>query len=263
MTIRSTMRYLGALTGASLKSSLALRGAFLMQAALMMINNLIFFAVWMIFYARFDDIGGWHRADMAALFGITAAGWGLSVVFMGGVRDMARTIHDGELDIYLTQPGYPLVRALASRLHASGWGDLVTAIILLSSLAGLCAADIPLAVLSAICAALIFTASGVILHSVAFWAGDVNTTARLMTEWVMLFSIYPQTIYSGALRVILFTVLPAGFIGYIPVTVLREPSWALLAAMVGATVFYVALALIVFHLGLRRYASGSRFTAAA
>ena len=58
---------------------------------------------------------------------------------------------------------------------------------------------------------------------------------------------------------LLFTVLPAGFVAYLPVQVVRQPSVAGLVMLLAGSASYVVLANWVFGRGLRRYASGSRF----
>jgi hypothetical protein len=48
-------------------------------------------------------------------------------------------------------------------------------------------------------------------------------------------------------------------IGFLPAEAVRAHSALLLIALVAAAVVYAGLALLVFNLGLRRYASGNRF----
>jgi ABC-2 type transport system permease protein len=57
------------------------------------------------------------------------------------------------------------------------------------------------------------------------------------------------------LKLLLFTALPAGFIGFLPVELLHSFSWGTLLAMAGAAAAYCALAALVFRLGLKRYQS--------
>jgi ABC-2 type transport system permease protein len=96
------------------------------------------------------------------------------------------------------------------------------------------------------------------VHSVAFWAGQIDSLARQFTEFLITFSIYPERLFGGWLRVLLFTAVPAGFIGFIPVKLITEFSWTRLAILGAGGVFYVALAIGVFALGLRRYESGNQ-----
>jgi ABC-2 type transport system permease protein len=64
-------------------------------------------------------------------------------------------------------------------------------------------------------------------------------------------------LFHGLVRGLLFTVVPAAFVAYVPVELLRalDPAW--LAAEIGFTLGILALAVAVFYRGLRRYESGN------
>jgi ABC-2 type transport system permease protein len=79
-------------------------------------------------------------------------------------------------------------------------------------------------------------------------------------DLVVTFSLYPEPLFGGILRLALFTVLPAGFVGYLPVRVVHAPTPPEIVLMAGGSAAYLALAVLVFERGLRRYTSGSRFT---
>ena len=70
---------------------------------------------------------------------------------------------------------------------------------------------------------------------------------------------YPQHAYGFGARLLLLTVFPAALIGFLPAEAVRTHSALLVAAVVAAAAIYAGLALAVFNLGLRRYASGNRF----
>jgi ABC-2 type transport system permease protein len=57
--------------------------------------------------------------------------------------------------------------------------------------------------------------------------------------------------------VLLFTIIPAGFISFVPLQLLHRFTWPLLAAMIGFTVVITLVATCIFQLGLRRYESGN------
>ena len=257
--VRPALRFARALVAINLKSSFALRGAFWLQAAFMAANNALFFVFWWIFFDRFEEIRGWRVADMSALYGIVATGFGAAVVFAGGVRDLSRLIADGDLDAFLTQPKSPLLHAIASGTHASGWGDIGSGLVFLA-LSGLVGwQTLPLAAVAVVCSAVVFVASGVLLHSLAFWLGRVEALARQLWEFLVTFSLYPRPLFSGALKLVLFTLIPAGFIGYLPVELLRDYTVAGLLAALGGALGYALLAKLVFAAGLRHYESGNRF----
>jgi len=257
--MRAHLAFLAAMVAMNLKSSFALRGAFWLQAGFMTANNLLYFCFWWIFFDRFEEVGGWRVADVAALYGVVAAGFGFAVVFAGGIRDLSRSIVDGDLDAYLTQPKNPLLHLVSSKTSAAGWGDLLSGIGFLLGSGLVDWRALPLAALAVLLSASVFIASGVILHSLAFWLGRIDNLARQMWDFLVTFSIYPRPIFSGALKLLLFTLIPAGFIGYLPVELLRDFEWQGLAASVAGALAYCALAVAVFAAGLRHYESGNRF----
>jgi ABC-2 type transport system permease protein len=256
---RNTWAFFAALVSMNLRSAFALRGAFWLQAGFMAANNVMFFTFWWIFFDRFEEIGGWRVHDMAALFGIVATGFGLAIVFAGGIRDLSLYIVDGDLDPFLTQPKSPLLHATASKTYASGWGDICSGIAFLLLSGFVEWRTLPAAVVAVVASGVVFTASAVILHSLAFWLGRIDTLARQLWEFLLTFSLYPSSIFGGALRFVLFTLVPAGFIGYLPLSLVRNSSWESLFFVVGGALGYGALALFVFASGLRQYQSGNRF----
>jgi ABC-2 type transport system permease protein len=253
------LRFLLALVRTNLKSSLALRGAFWLQAIFMILNNALFFTFWWIFFARFEEVRGWKVADVSALFGIVAAAFGVAVVFAGGIRELSLRVTSGELDGYLTLPKSPLLHLVASRTAASGWGDMLSGAIFIA-MSGLVGwRNWPLAVIAVAASAVVFVASGVILHSMAFWLARIEVVARQAWEFLITFSIYPRPLFGGALKLLLFTALPAAFIGWLPCELLRDFHWSGLAVVVGGAAAYTALAAWIFATGLRRYESGNAF----
>jgi hypothetical protein len=53
---------------------------------------------------------------------------------------------------------------------------------------------------------------------------------EVLWELLITFSLYPEPLFGGMLRLVLFTFLPAGFVGYVPARLLRSPSFGLVRA---------------------------------
>jgi ABC-2 type transport system permease protein len=256
--MRGSIPYLGALFATSLKSALALRAAFWTQVVLMALNDVLFFCIWWIFFARYPEVRGWTLHDMYAGYGFVALAFGVYTILADGTRDLAARIVRGDLDGLLTQPRAVLPRIALSRSSASAWGDVGFGILLLalSGRAGL--ERLPAIALLVVASALVLTATAVIVNSLAFWFGELDGLPRQLTEFVLVFSLYPSPLFTGALRVVLFTLLPAGFVGFLPAEWLHAPSAAALLATVGGAAVYMSLATWIFHRGLRHYESGNR-----
>jgi ABC-2 type transport system permease protein len=246
-----------ALIAAAIRTSLADRTNFLLQAGGMLVNNGFFLLLWFMFFAGFRSVGGWELKDVALLLGIGVSMVGVSGVFFGGYRDMAAVILAGEPDALLTQPWSLLPRLLARESIASAWGDLVTGAIMLAGFADITLPRLPLIVIGVAAATTVYVSAAVAFASMAFWVAGARSFARDLTDFTLLFSSYPGSIYSGATKVIAYTVLPAGFIVLAPVRLLREPGWQSLAVVVVSAAAYAVIATAAFTAGLTRYRRGA------
>jgi viologen exporter family transport system permease protein len=256
----NTITFARALVATNLKASLALRGAFVMQALFMALNNLAFFVFWWVLMRQTPSLRGWRLGDIQVLFGVVAAGYGLTVTLAGGVRYLGQAIEDGALDTLLTQPKPVLLHALGLRLQPSGFGDVLSGLLFILWSGQVSWRTAPAVGLAIIAGAVVCAACGIVLFSLAFWVGRVETAARQLWELLLTFSLYPEPLFGGALRLALFTILPAGFVGYLPARVIREPSLQNVSILTIGAVVYLVAAVQLFDAGLRRYASGSRFT---
>jgi len=243
----------------SVRSALAERGAFIMRAVLMAVNNAIFFTFWIVLLSRVPNVRGYELGDVALLYGIVAVAHGLAVFVAGGMTHLSRVIHDGELDALIAQPKPTLLYAVGLRSQPSGLGDIVSglAMIVLSGRVGLL--GVPLVIAAGVAGAVVLVSTAVVLHSAAFWLGRTESASRQLYEVTLMFSLYPDTLFTGPLRWILFTIIPAGFVGYLPAELIRAPSaWIALGIGLGVSA-YALVAAWVFQRGLRAYSSGSRF----
>jgi len=243
--------------GAAMASAVGDRANFVLQVLGMVVNNGFMLTLWFLFFAGFHSVGGWRLADMALLIGIMMTIVGVAGVAFGGYRDMAATILAGEIDALLTQPRSILARLLSRDSIPSAWGDLATGAAILIAFAGLAPPDLPWLAIGWTLGLTVYLAVAVTFASLAFWASGARSLSRDLTDFVILVSTYPGSIYSGASKLIAYTLLPAGFIVLFPVRLPRTPGLATLAAEAGAALVYVGLAAGVFHLGLARYRRGA------
>ena len=92
-------------------------------------------------------------------------------------------------------------------------------------------------------------------------AGKVETVSRQLWELLITFSLYPDPLFHGALRLALFTVLPAGFVGYIPARMVQAPSLSDVVLLAGGAIAYMGLAITVLSMvcgGMRLRADSPR-----
>ncbi len=254
-----TLDFYFALLKTSMRATISKRGAFLTESMLMLFNNLIFLSMWWILFHKFQDIGGWGMHEMVVLMTVGMGAYGLMQICFGGVKYLSKTIISGDLDSFMTQPKNLLLYIAGSRSLSKGWGHLLTSLALIFIGQLTSPATLLLIFLSILCGCAVFTSIAIIAHSLVFWLGAIERLSKQYCDSLFLFALYPTNIYSGLMQVVMFTLVPAGIIGYLPVEIIRDFSWIKLIGMIASACFFLWLARTIFYLGLRRYESGNQF----
>lgn len=256
----STLKFLLALVRLNMQQTFALRGALLLQAVFMLLNDLIVFVVWIIIFRSVHTIRGWSLDDMALLWGILTGGYGLSCAFGDGAGMIGRAARDGELDAFLTQPKNTLLYIIGSRGNPSAWGDILASLVFLSGSTHTTIASLPLILGAIIVSGVVTTATIVALFSLTFWLDAFEELGEQLRNYFLTLGSYPADIFPWSVKLLLFTVFPAAISGTLPVKAVREGSFSMLMAALLVTLLYSYCAYRLFYGGLKRYASGSRIS---
>jgi len=251
------IKFLLAVWKANLQSVMEYRTAFITQVIGMVLNNFIYFTIWIVFFDRFKDVRGWGINDMYVTFGVLASAFGLVSLFWGNSFMLGDIINNGRLDYYLSLPRPVLLHAVSSRMISSGMGDLTYGFISYA-LSGQFTWDGLLRfVLAILLGAVVFSSFLILVNSMAFWAGIVSSFSSLMSNAIITFGIYPYSLFDNYAKLILFTVIPAALMAALPAEFIVQFSWQTLAKLLLGAAIFLGLAIAVFRLGLRRYESGS------
>ena len=251
------LRFLLSLWKTNLAAAMEYRLAFIFQSIGMILNDGVYFLVWVIFFDRFKDVRGWELPDMFIVFGIAASAFGLVGMLFGNAFNLSEIIIGGRLDYYLSLPRPVLLHALASRIVPSGFGDFLYGFISYFASGQFTWDGLGRFILAVLLASAVFTAFLVIVQSLTFWMGTGGTFTQLAINAMVTFALYPITLFNQAAKVILFLVVPAAFMGAVPAGFVRGFSWSTLGLMTLAAAGFMSAAILLFHLGLHRYESGS------
>ncbi len=74
---------------------------------------------------------------------------------------------------------------------------------------------------------------------------------------LLLLASYPAEVFTGATKALLYTAVPAAFVAAVPSRLVDDFGLAQAASLAGAAAFFSFAGWTMFHLGLRRYTSGS------
>jgi ABC-2 type transport system permease protein len=222
--------------------------------------NLLLVAV---VYRHTASIAGWTKYEMLLLVGTSMILQRLMMgFFWSNLFELGRNIRTGTFDFFLAQPGHPLFMVSTRKLDPDGLLNSVIAIAVVVYSArqlGLHPgpADIALYAATLGCALVIHYSAVLLIVSYTFWAiGSQGIEGSYFT--LFEFSRLPREAFRGLANVLFVYALPAVICSNVPAGVLIHgfrPAYALWLAAVAAAWF--ALAVFVFNLGLRRYASAS------
>jgi ABC-type uncharacterized transport system permease subunit len=185
-----------ALASAGLRSELARPWNAAALAVFMAANNLLWFAIWVVFFDLAGELRGWTLRDVGLLYGVVATAYGIYAAFFGGARNLG--------------------------LGAS-----------------------------------VIVAAYVAIGSLVFFAGVRARLVDQLFECFLTLSTMPQIGLPAVVELLLYTALPAAFVGFVPVEIVRSFSVTELGGAVLAAIVFPALAALAFRRGLRRYASGN------
>lgn len=254
---RAYARLMGSYLRANLQSAMEYRINFLVQVFGMMLNNAAFIFFWRILLGRAGGVAGYGFADVMFIWALASSAFGLGHILFGNVRSISAMVVKGELDVFLLQPKDVLFNCAVSRSYVSAWGDLLYGFILVVVVEGFHPLRLALFALFVLSGAVLYMASFTIVESLSFFVGSVQGISRAFLELVLSSTLYPDKIYGPGIRWILYSLLPAAYIVFIPFKAFSGLDPGAAAISLGAAALYCALAYAVFSLGLRRYESGN------
>lgn len=257
MEVKKSLKLIGYYFKFNISSVMEYRVSFLVQSFGMILNNTAFIFFWWILFNNVNTIGGYGFTDVMLLWALSSTSFGITFVVFGNVNQITRMILNGELDTYLLQPKDPLVNIMCSKTIVSAWGDTLYGIILFFLIKGLDLKAALLFIVFCITGALIFSSVLVTLHGLSFYVGNTEGLAQLATEFLISFSIYPESIFKGGLKYVLYTIIPAAFTAYIPAKVINEFNPLMILAVMAMASLWMVIAYVVFYNGLKKYESGN------
>ncbi len=229
---------------------------FITNVIFMVLNNASFIIQWIVLYSLRSDIGGYTFKQVLLLWGMASGTYGFAHFFFRKAFSLSDTINNGKLDSFLVQPKNVLISVIASDIETSALGDLIYSFIMLI-VYGFSIPNFLLFSLFIICGGLIITSISVILSSLSFWFNKTDMIANTGNSLMVNFATYPDGIFKGIVKALLFTLIPVGITTFIPVHVITEFNFNLFIIVILVTVIFVTLAFLIFFRGLRRYSSSN------
>ncbi|MDE7339236.1 MAG: ABC-2 family transporter protein [Lachnospiraceae bacterium] len=229
---------------------------FLTNICFMMLNNASFLVQWAVLFRLKEDIGGYSFREVMLLWGLSASSFGLSHILFARVFSLPELIINGKLDAWLVLPKNVLLGVMTSATRTSAIGDLLYGILVVC-LTGFQIKRILLFLLFTVTGAVIITAFALLVGSLSFWFVKTEIFGNQMLNVVISFATYPDGIFKGAAKFLLYSIIPTGMMVYQPVHMITDMDLGGLLMVLGYAVLLSVIAAAVFYRGLRNYSSGN------
>jgi ABC-2 type transport system permease protein len=253
------MRSLPAVLRGAFADAAARRSAFWTQVAAMVLNDVAWVAFWLLFFGRVRTVHGWDAHRVLMLFAVLTTSAGMVLGLLSNSRRLPDLIREGALDETLSLPVPALPYLLLRRVDTVNLGDVLFGALLFSVAGRPTPARIAIYLGGSLAAGVLLTGFLVTVGSLAFFTGR-GEPGGLGLQAMLTLASYPVDIFSGTLKALLYTAIPAAFVAAVPADLIDRPTWGNSVALVGISATFAVLGWLTFTLGLRRYTSGATWS---
>ena len=255
------MRAVRATVRAAMAEAWANSGGFWVQVLTMVVNDLAWVAFWVLFFRRVGEVRGWDADKVLLLLATLTTAGGIVLGILGNARRIGQLAADGGIDAALALPVPPLAHLLVRRIETTNLGDLVFGVVLFAVNGRPDLERTAVYLLGVATASVLLTGFLVAVGSLAFLFGR-NEAGEFGFNAILLLGSYPSEIFTGVSKLVLYTLVPAAFVGAVPARLIDDFDPALAAGAMGAAACFALLGWATFSAGLRRYTSGAVWTRA-
>lgn len=260
--VKNNINFLWQSIKTNVKCAAEYKLSFVIQSIFMFINNGFFLVFWLVIFNINDgSINTVDMGDILYIWSIPTISYGVAYFVFGGVQNINTNIISGAMDSYLLQPKNVLFNVMTSKCVFSAFGDLLYGLVIGFVATG---GNIPkyiMLVIFGVFGSVFYLSTDILVRSLSVWLKDTERISHIYTHSLLTtFSIYPEEIFSKGVKLLLYTVIPVGYIAYLPKQIIESFDFkkVLLVLIVG--IIYMGLAIIVFNKAMKRYESGNNIS---
>jgi ABC-2 type transport system permease protein len=248
---------------ASLRSRMQYRANFLFATAVAALISIAEFLMVAVVLLRFGHVRDWNVYEVGYLYAVIILAKTIYRTFSSDVHHIENYLVSGDLDKLMVRP-VPVLFALMTQNVRLLPGELIqgTTVLAVSLGAMLRSGQIdvwavPLTIYSVLVGAVILFGIGLATATVGFWTTQVDDLQTFTEDAARNAAQYPLLLYPKWLQGIMLTLLPVGFVNYLPALYLLKGELGLwvFAASSGVAVATLGAALLFWRFGISRYQS--------
>jgi ABC-2 type transport system permease protein len=255
--IRAYLAVLRAYMRVNWRSSMEYRTNFLFEAVLSVVEVGMYLFYWRLFFEISSGIPGVSYAQLAALVAFNHVIYAGADTLMGNhVWGAVESIVKGQVDVYMVQPKSVLFQLFFSGAQPMRATQIVVGTALYFFFVPPSLTSIVLYVFGFLVGTVIFSSWIIAVHSLTFRLGNGALVYKLLSV-ILHFAKKPARIFSFGVRFVLYTVIPAAYVGTVQAEQVFSPSVGWILGLVGIAAIAPPIAAFAFNRGLRRYESGN------
>ena len=215
---------------------------------------------------QFGEINGWNYGQLAFLYGISVISHALSMIFFVQGWFMGFFVIEGDFDRFLTRPLSVLYQFFFTNINVFGLTDLIPGILVfvygcIQTGFSFTVSNVVGIIVMLIGATLIRGGIYILLGSTSFWTKSANDFGQFTQEIFDKTTMYPISMYTEAMQLILTFVIPIGWVSFYPASELLGIEHAFSTGgmevwiTLGVGIVTMLIAGLVFKIGMRRYES--------
>lgn len=258
--MRLLIRYFTLLTSymrVNWRGALEYRANFLFEALLSILEVGMYLFYWKLFFGISNGVGGASYEQLVALIAFNHCIYALLDTVMGNhIWDASGLIIKGQFDVLLVQPASPIFQLFFSGAQPLRAVQLITGTAVYFVIIPITPESIGLYLFGIVVGAMILGSWLVAIHALTFRFGNYLIVIKLLSV-ILHFAKKPATIFSGIVRFILYTAIPAAYLGTVQAEQVMKPDWGTIGALAALAAVAPFVAGLIFRRGMRLYESGN------
>ncbi len=239
------------------RSALEYRVNFIFEMFLSVLEVGMYLFYWKMFFSISGGVQGTTFEQIAALVAFNHVIYAGADMLMGNhVWDTVDLIITGQLDVFLTQPKSPVFQLFFSGAQPMRGIQVVVGTILYFSFLPPTLYHVGMYLFGFVVGAAIFSSWVIAIHSVTFLLGNSVVIYKLLSV-ILHFAKKPANIFSFAVRFVLYTVIPAAYLGSVQAEQLAAPDARWIVGLTLLAIVSPIAATRIFRRAMRRYESGN------
>lgn len=245
----------------NLLSELEYKTSFFIQVVMMVLNDIMYFLVWIFLFAKFQTVWWLDKWQFATLLSINVMVFAIIHIFFAWYEKIWNIIENWNLDSHLLLPKNLLFRLYCSKTSASAIWDLIYAFMIMIFIPNLSLVLVLKIIFFSIIWSMAFLWFMTIFWALSFYIWSSRNLYRAMLESLLWPSHYPPKIFENVIfKIIFICIIPVYFTSFGLLEIILEFDFYKFIFILLWNIVFLSIWIFSFYNWLKRYESWNLVT---